>query len=89
MIRYTCPCCGYKTLSEEPYGTHEICTICFWEDDKVQFEDPDHVEGTNSNSLRQAQKNFEEFGASERKFLKLVRKLNKNFVRDENWRPVS
>ena len=37
---YTCPCCGYKTLEECSPGTFEICPICFWEDDNVQFEDP-------------------------------------------------
>lgn len=36
---YTCPCCGYKTLEECPPGTFEICPICHWEDDNVQFEE--------------------------------------------------
>ncbi len=36
--QYTCPCCGYKTLYEEPPGTYEICRMCGWEDDTVQFK---------------------------------------------------
>lgn len=36
-MKYTCPCCGYKTLDEEPTDTYAICKICFWEDDGVQF----------------------------------------------------
>ncbi|WP_328859368.1 CPCC family cysteine-rich protein [Streptomyces sp. NBC_00306] len=28
---YWCPCCGYVTLAER--GSHEICAVCFWEDD--------------------------------------------------------
>ncbi|MDR2992886.1 MAG: hypothetical protein LBV11_03505, partial [Bacillus cereus] len=24
-MKYTCPCCGYRTLEEEPPGTYEIC----------------------------------------------------------------
>lgn len=55
-MKYTCPCCGYKTLDEEPPGTYDICTICFWEDDGVQFDDPDWEGGANLPSLRQAQK---------------------------------
>lgn len=35
MKKYTCPCCGYKTLEEEVRGSYEICPICFWEDDSV------------------------------------------------------
>lgn len=41
-MKYTCPCCGYKTLDEEPTDTYAICKICFWEDDGVQFRDPDY-----------------------------------------------
>ncbi|MEV5113035.1 hypothetical protein MRBL20_001149 [Peribacillus frigoritolerans] len=36
-MKYTCPCCGYKTLDEEPPGTYDICSICFCEDDGVQL----------------------------------------------------
>jgi rubrerythrin len=28
-MKYTCPCCGYKTLDEEPPGTYDICKIVF------------------------------------------------------------
>lgn len=57
-MKYTCPCCGYKTLDEEPTDTNEICKIGFWEDDGVQFRDPDYEGGANKVSLRQAQKTF-------------------------------
>ncbi len=30
--KYTCLCCGYKTMSEER-GSFDICPVCFWEDD--------------------------------------------------------
>ena len=55
---YTCPCCGYKTLGEKPPGTYEICELCGWEDDAVQFDDPDYEGGANSESLREAQHVF-------------------------------
>ncbi len=51
-MKYTCPCCGYRTLDEEPPGTYDICEICFWEDDPVQFVDPDYEGGANTPSLR-------------------------------------
>lgn len=88
MKRYTCPCCGYKTLTEEPPGTYEICTICFWEDDPVQFKDPDSKGGANTASLREAQKNFMEFGASIIKVLKYVRKPKSRDEKDENWKAL-
>jgi len=44
-MKYTCPCCGYRTIEEEPPDTYEICNICYWEDDEVQFNDPDFEGG--------------------------------------------
>lgn len=56
---YACPCCGYKTLLQKPPGTYEICHVCHWEDDGVQYYDPDYVGGANQDfSLRIAQKYF-------------------------------
>lgn len=85
--RFTCPCCGYKTLKDEREG--DICGICAWEDDPYQFGDPDLEGGENSLSLRRAQKNFEEIGASDPEFLPSVRKPNERDERDENWRPLT
>ena len=87
-IKYTCPCCGYKTLGEEPPGTFEICDICFWEDDLVQFDDPDFEGGANGPSLRTAQKNFFGFGACQKDKLKFVRKPTKDDIKDPNWMPL-
>ena len=56
--QYTCPCCGYITLIEEPPGNHEICGVCWWEDDGVQFRDPDYRGGANGLSLREYQAAF-------------------------------
>lgn len=64
-MKYTCPCMGYKTLDEEPTDTYEICNICFWEDDGVQYRDPYYEGGANEISLRQAQQNFIKFGPCE------------------------
>mgnify|MGYP001244666973 CR=1 FL=1 len=40
---YTCPSCGYPTLSER--SGYEICDICNWEDDGQDNEDADEVTG--------------------------------------------
>lgn len=63
--RYPCPCCGHWTLREAPSGTHDICAVCFWEDDAVQFRDLDFEGGANTPSLNQARRNFREYGASD------------------------
>jgi len=87
--KFTCPCCGYKTLEEKPPGTDDICPICFWEDDRVQFDDPDYQGGANEPSLREAQKNFSQFGACERRTLKLVRRPVDQDERDTEWQPLT
>jgi hypothetical protein len=81
-MKYTCPCGGYKTLDEEPPGTY------FWEDDGVQYDDPDYGGGANIQSLRQAQKNYILFGACEERCIEFVRKPNQNDERDPKWKPL-
>ncbi len=87
-MKYTCPCCGYKTLEEEPTGTYEICNICFWADDSVQFKEPDYEGGANEVSLRQAQENFIVFGACEKRCIELVRKPTSEDVKDASWKQI-
>ena len=87
-MKYTCPCCGYQTLDEVPPGTYEICSICFWEDDGVQFDDPDYEGGANQPSLKQAQKNYVLFGACDESYIESVRKPNGSDVKDIHWKPL-
>lgn len=88
MKTFACPCCGYKTFDHEPDGSYNICGVCFWEDDPIQLEDPDYEGGANPMSLRQAQRNFLEFGACSREMLRNVRPPAKPEQRDENWKPL-
>jgi hypothetical protein len=70
---FACPCCGYATISE-PTG-HEICPICFWEDDGQ--DDPKAEEiwgGPNPVSLTVARINFLHMGSSCERRSKNVRK---------------
>ena len=73
MLKYACPCCGYLTLNDQPPGTFQICAVCYWEDDNVQFNDPSFAGGANEDSLDQARSNFARIGASSPRFLSAVR----------------
>lgn len=61
--RFECPCCGCRTIAEEPPGTFEVCPVCDWEDDAVQAVDPTYAGGANRVSLDVARRNFAAFGA--------------------------
>lgn len=69
-MSFPCPCCGYKTFSEEPNGTYDICPVCYWEDDGFQYHDDI---GANGITLKQAQKNFAKYGAIKKEFVSEVR----------------
>lgn len=47
-----CPCCGSKVLTTP--SVYEICKLCGWEDDPVQFRDQNYSGGANKLSLNQA-----------------------------------
>jgi hypothetical protein len=64
MNAYACPCCGYLTLEQRPPGTWEVCPVCGWEDDPVQFEDPSYEGGANQVSLAEARRNYLDSGAA-------------------------
>jgi hypothetical protein len=72
-MKYACPCCRNLTLAEPPPGTFQICPVCYWEDDPVQFADPAYAGGANKLSLLAARKNYVDFGASDPEFVKEVR----------------
>ncbi|GAB3532929.1 CPCC family cysteine-rich protein [Pontibacter brevis] len=80
-----CPCCGYDTFEGEERLQYIICPICFWEDDPIQFSEPEYEGGANRVSLVQAQRNFEEFRACEREMIRHTRKPKESDVRKSNW----
>jgi len=87
-MNFPCPCCGYKTFKHKPNGSYEICGVCYWEDDPIQLEETDYEGGANRVSLRQAQNNFQLFGACEEDMVKRVRKPAPDEARDESWKPL-
>lgn len=80
MKKYQCKCCGYYTLLEKPLesneypGTFEICEVCGWEDDSLQYLNPDKNFGANGVSFNEAKKNFLKFGAIKKDMIDFVRK---------------
>ncbi len=80
MEKYKCVCCGNRTLGSEPPGTFEICPVCYWEDDNVQFEDPDYPDGANNISLNEARGNYKRIGAISEEFLGNVRKPSEDEI---------
>ncbi|WP_394347812.1 CPCC family cysteine-rich protein [Niastella caeni] len=53
-----------------------------------KLDDPNYEGGANPMSLKQAQRNFIEFGACDREMLSNVRQPSKDEQRDENWKPL-
>jgi len=84
---FACPCCGFKTFSEKPNGSFEICPVCFWEDDPIQLADLNNSGGANRVSLLEGQRNFLKFGACEERFLINVRLPLITESRDKDWKP--
>ena len=78
-MKLACPSCGFRTISDEVYGSYDIWPICGWEDDAVQLANPCSGGGANKESLYECQK----AGASRSKE-KMVA-----FERDPDWRPLN
>lgn len=72
-MKNACPCCGNLTINDVPPGTYEVCPVCGWEDDEVQFLDPNFSGGANRVSLETARANYQEFGAVDRESKLAVR----------------
>jgi hypothetical protein len=64
-IRYACPCCDFLTLDRPPTGTYAIRLVCKWEDDNIQFEDPEREGGANGVCLALAREGFQRWGFAE------------------------
>lgn len=85
---YTCPCCGYKTLEDGSPGSFEICSLCYWENDNVQADDPHYEGGANEVSLYQAQRNFIDFGASDKKYIGSVQNPTLSVIKDPKFKII-
>jgi hypothetical protein len=84
MQKYTCPCCGYKTI-ERADTFYDLCPVCFWETDPYQLANPTYRGGANLPSLAEAQQNFILFGACEKESVPKTRMPLADEYKDENF----
>ena len=61
-----CICCELGYVYD---GGDDICTVCGWQDDDIQNDDPDFAGGANELSLNKYRRKFKE-----------KRKINSNYV---------
>ena len=80
-VSLPCPSCGFLTIEDNYYGTHDTCPVCAWEDDHVQLANPACKGASNPISLIESQKKT-------LKKVPLELKEYKDFVRDKKWRPL-
>lgn len=52
---------------------HDICPVCFWENDPIQNYDEKYIGGSNDISLFEAKANYQKFGAIKQEYIKCVR----------------
>ena len=69
-------------------GSSERCPICLWEDDLAQLRFPRMPGSANHVSLEDAQRNYADCGAAERRNAGAVRAPVAGDVRDQGWRPL-
>jgi hypothetical protein len=73
--RWACACCGYYTLPHAIFdGCYDICPVCYWENDRVQFRDPTYRRGANKPSLDEARREFARTGSSNVRLARLTRR---------------
>ncbi|HEX8360149.1 MAG TPA: CPCC family cysteine-rich protein [Longimicrobium sp.] len=85
--RYPCPCCGHLVFGAPP-GSHEICPVCFWEDDDQQLALATTLTGANRTTLADAQRTRAATGACEERLASFVRPPRADEPRDPLWRPI-
>lgn len=72
-MKFKCACCGYKTMELDEAEYHEICPVCFWENDPIQNKNENYIGGANQISLIEAKANYALFGAITEGMIKYVR----------------
>ena len=77
-MKHRCVCCGNITINDPEPLMHEICPVCFWENDPIQNEISDRRGGPNRVSLKEARENYKKYGACEKECIPFVRKPYEN-----------
>lgn len=71
--KFPCPVCGHYTLRRNPKRSHEVCPVCFWEDDPAHLDDQDYRASNNRISLREARINYIRYGVNRLRDLPCIR----------------
>lgn len=94
-----CPCCGYFTLIDAPMS-EESCPVCHWYDTcdlqdawnttrwgNYEWDEPedDEDEETKWIDIQTARTNFEQFGASRKRYLENVRSQQPDELPRYDW----
>jgi hypothetical protein len=62
-LKVECPVCQFLAFDKDDFpGSYCICSECGWEDDNLQYLDPNYEGGANNVSLNQAKENFKKYG---------------------------
>ena len=61
--RFTCPCCGHRTLDEGP-AAYELCPVCHWEDEGRHDDDELTRQGPNGMTLAEGQRRYRRYGSA-------------------------
>ena len=77
--KLTCPCCGFRTIGDDAYGSYDICPVCGWKDDPVQRANPCSRGGANKESLHECQMAVASW----------TKERMAAFERDSDWRPLN
>lgn len=78
---YPCPACGFEVFADA-IGSYDICPICGWEDDGVQYRYPDLIGGANGTCLY-------EWQIKTVAGIPLDVREKSGFTRDQAWRPLT
>lgn len=84
---FPCPCCGHVVFHEPP-GSHDICPVCFWQDDAIQLRWPTQGGAANGPSLIEAQQEYLRLGSCEERLSLYVRAPEPGEELDAGWRPI-
>ena len=77
---FPCPACGFLVFSSE-LGSYDLCPVCDWEDDFVQYKFPTMGGGANTLSLQNYQQKWLQI-------LPVNITEHKGYSRDSKWRPL-
>ena len=56
QLTIKCPVCNEYEFHEE--NDFDICDMCNWENDGIQYDDPDYAGGANKESLNEYRNNW-------------------------------